>query len=98
MLIAFSNWNAALTIAQNRAVDAHNRAKLNALAALGASLSRGGGPIFAGWLVTFSYTSGIVPTQYGSVVVYTVVFALGLFAYILNTRIEDEDKMQRISK
>ena len=98
MLIAFSNWNAALTIAQNRAVDAHNRAKLNALAALGASLSRGGGPIFAGWLVTFSYTSGIVPTQYGSVVVYTVVFALGLFAFILNTRIEDEDKMQRISK
>lgn len=83
-------------IFQNRAVDAHNRAKLNALAALGASLSRGGGPIFAGWLVTFSYTSGIVPSQYGSVVVYTVVAALGFFSFYLNTQIEDED--QRISK
>ena len=92
MLISFSNWNAALTIAQNRAVEPSDRAKLNALAALGASLSRGGGPIFAGLLVTFSYTSGIVPTMFGSLVVYSVIALLGIIAFWMTSQLEDDDK------
>ena len=93
MLVAFSNWNAALTIAQNRAVEPSDRARLNALAAMGASVGRGGGPMFAGALVTFSYTSGIIPAQLGSLIVYGVVAALGIIAYVMNSKLEDEDKI-----
>ena len=88
MLISFSNWNAALTITQNRAVEPAHRAKLNALAALGASLSRGGGPIFAGFLVTCSYS---LVAQFGSLVMYSVVAGIGIVAFVMNARLEDED-------
>jgi len=92
MLIFFSNWNAALTIRQNRTVDSSDRAKLNGLAAVGASVGRGFGPLFAGVLVTLSYTSGIVPTKYGSIVVYIVIAVMGFFAYLQTKKLEDEDK------
>lgn len=88
MLISFSNWNAALTITQNRAVEPAHRAKLNALAALGASLSRGGGPIFAGFLVTCSYS---LVAQFGSLVMYSVVAGIGIVSFVMNARLEDED-------
>merc|ERR1711966_127715 len=89
MLIFFSNWNAALTITQNRAVNPSERAKLNGLAAVGASVGRGGGPLFAGVLVTLSYTSGVVPAAFGSLLVYVIISVMGLGAYILTSKLED---------
>ena len=91
MLIFFSNWNAALTITQNRVVDPSERAKLNGLAAVGASVGRGGGPLFAGILVTISYTSGIVPTALGSILIYFVISAMGLGAFVLTSKLEDDE-------
>lgn len=92
MLIFFSNWNAALTITQNRAVNPSERAKLNGLAAVGASVGRGGGPLFAGVLVTLSYTSGVVPTAFGSLLVYVAMGLGGLGAYILTSKLEDDEE------
>ena len=91
MLIFFSNWNAALTITQNRAVDPSERAKLNGLAAVGASVGRGGGPLFAGVLVTLSYTSGIVPTALGSILIYFVISSMGFGAFVLTSKLEDDE-------
>ena len=91
MLIFFSNWNAALTITQNRVVDPSERAKLNGLAAVGASVGRGGGPLFAGILVTISYTSGIVPTAFGSFLIYFVISAMGLGAFVLTSKLENDE-------
>mmetsp|Transcript_14531 Transcript_14531/g.34799 ORF Transcript_14531/g.34799 Transcript_14531/m.34799 type:complete len:619 (-) Transcript_14531:1342-3198(-) len=92
MLIFFSNWNAALTITQNRAVNPSERAKLNGLAAVGASVGRGGGPLFAGVLVTLSYTSGVVPAAFGSLLVYVAMGLGGLGAYILTSKLEDDEE------
>jgi len=91
MLIFFSNWNAALTITQNRIVDPSERAKLNGLAAVGASFGRGGGPLFAGVLATLSFTSGIVPTAFGSILIYFVISGMGLGAYALTSKLEDDE-------
>ena len=41
----FSNWNAALSITQNRAVHPQSRSRVNGLAAIGTAMARGFGPL-----------------------------------------------------
>jgi hypothetical protein len=89
--VFFSNWNAALSITQNRAVHPRSRSRVNGLAAVGTAVARGFGPLFAGVLVTLSYTDGIVPVQYGSLVFYSVVVALGGVAFVINSKLEDDN-------
>jgi hypothetical protein len=89
--VFFSNWNAALSITQNRAVHPQSRSRVNGLAAVGTAVARGFGPLFAGILVTLSYTDGIVPVQYGSLVFYSVVVALGGIAFVINSKLEDDN-------
>jgi len=89
--VFFSNWNAALSITQNRLVHPQSRARVNGLAAVGTSMARGIGPLFAGVLVTFSYSVTIVPVQYSSLIIFTVVSALGWIAFVINSKLEDDD-------
>ena len=91
LAVFFSNWNAALSITQNRAVHPLSRSRVNGLAAVGTAVARGFGPLFAGVLVTLSYTDGIVPVQYGSLVFYSVVVALGGIAFVINSKLEDDN-------
>lgn len=69
---------AGITMATNRTVPSNCRAKTNGLAMLGASVAKGLGPVFAGLLVSFSMSSGIINPMYGSVLVFTVVGILGI--------------------
>jgi len=87
--VFFSNWNAALSITQNRLVHPQSRSRVNGLAAVGTSVARGIGPLFAGVLVTLSYK--VVPAQYSSLVIFTVVTAMGWIAFVINSKLEDDD-------
>ena len=55
-------------------------------------MGRGGGPLFAGVLVTLSYTSGVVPAAFGSLLVYVAMGLGGLGAYILTSKLEDDEE------
>lgn len=91
MSVAFSNWNAAITITQNRSVDPSARSKLNGLSSLGSSLARACGPIVAGVLVTASYTNEVVPAQFGAVLIYSLVAAVGYLAFSINSKLEEQE-------
>lgn len=68
-LVFFSS----ITVTTNRTVPASQRATMNGLSMLGGSATKGLGPVFAGYLVAFSVTSGVIPPQAGGFVIFSVV-------------------------
>ena len=73
---------AVITITTNRTAPASLRATTNGLSMVGGSVAKGLGPIFAGLLVTVSFSA---PTEdiarYGSVFIWSTISILGLFVY-----------------
>ena len=73
---------AGITIATNRTVPASLRATMNGLSMVGGSVSKGLGPIFAGLLVTLSFS---VPNkeiaQYGSLFIWSTIGVMGVLVY-----------------
>lgn len=62
----------SMVIATNRTVPASQRASMNGLSMLGGSVAKGAGPAFAGFLVTFSVSSGVF-CHVGEVFVFFVI-------------------------
>lgn len=89
---------ANITIVTNRTVESYHRATLNGLSSLGASVSRGSSPLFAGSLVAFCLSSGVVPSQYGAIFIYIVLSGLGMVAYIFTCRISADEEVERSSE
>lgn len=81
IMIFNSVFYANITIVTNRTVEASHRATLNGLSSLGASISRGLAPLFAGSLVSICLSSGIVSSSYGALVIYTILTVLGMAAF-----------------
>jgi MFS family permease len=80
---------ASLAIATNKTVPASQRAKMNALVLVGGSVTKGLGPIFAGVLVTASFSPrGLVPAEYGSVAIFGTVGILGVLVSALIWRLK----------
>ena len=92
IMIFNSVFYANMTIVTNRTVEASHRATLNGLSSVGASVGRGCGPLFAGSLVAFSMSSGIFPAQYGSIVIYTVLAALGMVAFVFTYHLKGNEQ------
>lgn len=65
-----------ITMTTNRTVPQHQRSSMNGLSMLGGSFAKSLGPLFGG--VMFSTSVGHVTPPFGSVVVYSIVAALGL--------------------
>ena len=89
---------ANITIVTNRTVESYHRATLNGLSAMGASLSRGASPLFAGWLVAFCLSSGVFPSQYGAFFIYIVLGGLGMMAFAFTRRISVDEEEERSSE
>jgi hypothetical protein len=81
IMIFNSVFYANITIVTNRTVEVSHRATLNGLSSLGASISRGLAPLFAGSLVSICLSSGIVSSSYGALVIYTILTVLGMAAF-----------------
>lgn len=77
----------SLIVATNRTVAPSHRGTMNGLAGLGGSVAKGVGPAFAGILVAFSLSSGVLTPVAGAVFMFVVIgvlAALGLLAvYVL---------------
>jgi len=72
-------FQSCITIATNTTVPVTQRATMNGLSMLGGSVSKGLGPAFAGWLVSFSLSSGVVdPTMWGSTLIFGCIGGLGV--------------------
>jgi hypothetical protein len=63
----------SMVIATNRTVPASHRASMNGLFVFGGSVAKGAGPAFAGFLVTFSVSSGVFSPHVGAVFVFVVI-------------------------
>ena len=72
----------AMTIATNKTVEPSVRGRLNALVLMGNSAGRGLGPLAAGGLCSFSFSGTIVPAQFGSWLIWTVISSLGLMTLL----------------
>jgi hypothetical protein len=72
-LVFFSS----ITIATNRTVIASHRGSMNGLSMLGGSFAKGLGPLFSGFLVSFSVSSGVFQPHVGAVVVFAVIGLIG---------------------
>jgi MFS family permease len=70
-LVFFSS----ISVAVNRSVPSSERATMNGLSMLGGSVAKGAGPIFAGFLVTFSVAWF---GKYGSLLIFFTIGLLGL--------------------
>ena len=81
---------AGITVANNRAVPTTDRAKLNGLASLGASISRATAPIVAGMLVQFSFSSYLFPAKWGSLFAYLVLTSVAMSSYMLTSNLPEE--------
>ena len=68
----------SMSIALNKTVEASQRASLNGLATIGGSIAKGIGPIVAGFLVTASFSSALVPAQYGSIIIFCCIGLMGI--------------------
>lgn len=73
-------FQSTITIATNSTVPATHRATMNGLSMLGGSFAKGMGPVFAGLLVSYSLSSGIIDPRWGSVLIFSVIGGLGLAA------------------
>lgn len=74
-LVFFSS----ITIVTNRTVGSSQRGTMNGLSMLGGSCAKGLGPVFAGYLVGFGYSSSVFQPQTGS---WFVFLTIGLLAAI----------------
>lgn len=96
LMIFNSVFYANMTIVTNRTVEASHRATLNGLSSVGASVGRGCGPLFAGSLVAFCLSSGIIPAQpYGAIAIYTVLTALGVVAFASTVHLSTEEENEQ---
>mmetsp|Transcript_49163 Transcript_49163/g.74765 ORF Transcript_49163/g.74765 Transcript_49163/m.74765 type:complete len:628 (+) Transcript_49163:155-2038(+) len=80
----------SITIVCNRTVSASHRGTMNGLNMLGGSVAKGLGPIFAGALVSFSTSSGIVAPELGGVVIYSVLGLLGAMSVVMTIFMLDD--------
>jgi MFS family permease len=72
----------AMALAANKTVESTQRGKLNALVTVGLSIAKAISPIFAGVLVTASFSSSwLFPPEYGSVLIFSTITLLGLGVY-----------------
>lgn len=79
-----------LAIATNKTVPKTQRAKMNSLLLLGSSVTKGLGPIFAGYLVSLSFSGKIgVAPEVGSVLIFETIGIMGMFVALLAMRLED---------
>jgi MFS family permease len=87
----------AMSLATNKTVESTQRAKLNALVAVGISIAKGLGPIFAGALVSASFSSPwLVPPEYGSVLIFSTITLLGLEVYRRVRNLERDMKLKEL--
>ncbi len=75
----------SITVATNRTVPAAQRASMNGLSMLGGSLSKACGPAFAGFLVAFCLSSGVVPQKIGGALIFVVIAFLGVSVAFVTT-------------
>jgi len=73
-----STFMASITLAINRLVPPSQRGTLNGYSMLGTSVAKTCGPTFAGWIVSFFFSSGLFPPHLGAVMVFAVIALLGL--------------------
>ena len=79
----------SLAIATNKTVHSSQRAKMNGLSVVGASITKGAAPIFGGALVSFSFSSSlVVPPEYGSIVIFSTIGILGFIVWGGTLRLE----------
>jgi MFS family permease len=88
----------SITISSNRTVLASHRGTMNGLYMLGQSVTKGLGPIFAGALVSFSTSSGIVAPAFGGVVIYSVLGLLGAIHVAMTFFLLDEPRAKEAEK
>uniref|UniRef100_A0A7S4RB85 Major facilitator superfamily (MFS) profile domain-containing protein n=1 Tax=Ditylum brightwellii TaxID=49249 RepID=A0A7S4RB85_9STRA len=88
---------AGITIATNRTVHVSHRATMNGLSMMGGSIFKAMGPTFAGFLVAFSASSGVIDSDVGSVVVFGLLGLIGLsigFFSLLYLREEEVEDLE----
>ena len=90
--VSFSVFAGCNTIGGNRSVDPSQRAAMNGVSGMGVALARGIGPIFAGSLVTFGLTSGVVAPEFGGWFIYIIVAMVGIFSYRSSLLVPEEDE------
>jgi hypothetical protein len=73
----------SITVATNRTVPASQRATMNGLSMLGGSVAKACGPAFAGFLVAFFLSSGVVPPRVGGALIFVVIGLLGISVAVL---------------
>jgi hypothetical protein len=92
-LVFFSS----ITVLTNRTVIASHRGSMNGLSMLGGSFAKGLGPIFSGFLVAFSVSSGVFQPHVGAVVVFAVIGLIGCVpAAMTVTLLRDDGKDEQI--
>ena len=89
-----------VTMATNRTVPTSQRATMNGFSMLGGSVAKALGPAFAGFLFSFSISSGVFAAPYGSVFVFCIVGIMGIFHVVLSFHLKeyypDEDREPKI--
>lgn len=75
----------SITVATNRTVPATHRASMNGLSMLGGSMAKACGPTFAGFLVAFCLSSGVVPQRVGGALIFLVIALLGIAVAFVST-------------
>lgn len=72
----------SMAVAMNRTVLPSHRGTMNGLSTVGGSIAKGLGPIFAGVLVAFSFSSGVFAPHVGAVFMWVVMSGLGCVATV----------------
>jgi MFS family permease len=93
-LVFFSS----ITIATNRTVVPSHRGSMNGLSMLGGSFAKGLGPIFAGFLVAFSVSSGVFTPHVGAIVVFAVIGLLGGATVVMTFLLLGEEGIKKESE
>jgi MFS family permease len=87
----------AFSLATNKTVESTQRGKLNALVTVGISIAKGLGPIFAGVLVSASFSSSwLFSPEYGSVLIFSIITLLGLEVYRRVRNLERDMKQEEL--
>lgn len=80
----------SMAVAINKTVTSSQRARMNALVTTGNSIAKAFGPCFAGSLVTFSFSGTTFSAEYGSVLVWSMVPAMGLIVALQIQRLRHQ--------
>lgn len=86
---------ASLALALNKTVPTSQRGTMNGLVVTGASLARSVAPTFAGALTTFSFSSQIFPSQYGSLLMYGTLSVLGALVTLRVRRLQQSRRHEK---